>query len=372
MSEATRFAALFAAQFAALGVALPFLPAVFAARGLNASEVAIVLAGASAMRLVAGPTIARLADRSGAPGRVLALAAVAAAVCSLGFLVAPGFLVVLLVALAYGAAIAPVIPLSDALALGASRRGAFVYAPVRSWGSIAFLLAAALAGQLADAAGVGATVWLIALGLAATAVVALALPAAPAVARGGGDWRAPFRNAGFRALLPVSALIQGSHALYYAFATIHWQAAGLSSGLIGLLFAESVLAEVALFAFGGRLAERLGARRLALLAAGCGVLRWAVTAETTAWPVLAVVQALHAATFGAMHLAAMRVLIGLPAAQAATAQALHGAVGVGAPMLVLTLASGALFAAFGGAAFWAMAALSALGLVAAWRLPAPR
>jgi PPP family 3-phenylpropionic acid transporter len=92
------------------------------------------------------------------------------------------------------------------------------------------------------------------------------------------------------------------------------------------------------------------------------VLRWGITAETAWLPALAGAQALHAATFGAQHLAAMRVLAGLPRGQAATAQTVHSALGVGLAMGVLTFASGPLYAAAGGAAFWAMAGLCALAL----------
>jgi MFS transporter, PPP family, 3-phenylpropionic acid transporter len=132
--------------------------------------------------------------------------------------------------------------------------------------------------------------------------------------------------------------------------------------VIGLLWAEGVVAEVALFFWGRRLTDRLGPVGLSLLAAGAGALRWAVTAETTALPALAAAQLLHAATFGAQHLAAMRVLaLVVPPPMAATAQTLHASLGVG-------LASGPLYAAWGGAAFWAMAGLCAAALPVAWRL----
>jgi len=166
-------------------------------------------------------------------------------------------------------------------------------------------------------------------------------------------------------VLLVSALIQGSHAAYYAFGSIHWAQAGVAPSVIGLLWAWSVVAEVALFAWGKPIAERLGARGLALVAAGAGLLRWAVTAETVAWPALVVAQALHAATFGAMHLATMRVMqAAVPAAVAGTAQTLLAA-GIGAVMMVATLAAGWGYAAVGAGVFWGMAGMCGLGVVAA-------
>ena len=362
MSASARFALLFAAQFAAIGVMMPFLPAVLAGHGLGPSEIALVLAGGSAVRLLAAPVIGRGADGLGDPRRVLVLAAVLAAGAVSGFALAQGFAALLLVNLLYSLCMAPVVPLSDALCLGASRRLRFDYGRVRSAGSASFILAAVAAGQAVAGFGVDIVVWLFAFCLLLTAVAGLGLPAEPVEARGRAGFAAPFRDPAFPWLLPLSALIQGSHALYYGFATIHWQAAGLSAGIIGLLWAEGVVAEVALFLWGRRLADRLGPAGLAAIAAGCGVLRWAVTAETTWLPALAAVQVLHAVTFGAQHLAAMRVLGGLPPNQAATAQTLHASLGVGLASGLLTLASGPLYAEFGGRAFWAMAGLCLLAL----------
>ena len=362
MPPVARFALLFAAQFAALGMMMPFFPAVLRDHGLTPEQIATVLAAGSAVRLFASPTIGRAADRLGDARLVLAAGAVLAACTATGYAWGSGFALLLGVAVLHALAVAPLAPLGDALAVAAARREGFDYGRARSAGSVAFILAVVLAGQVVGAFGATSVVWLYSLLLLATAGCALALPRSPTVARGRGGFRAPFRDPAFRLLLPLSGLIQGSHALYYAFGTIHWQAAGLSPGVIGLLWAEGVVAEVALFLWGKKLVDRLGAPGLVLLAAGSGVLRWAVTAETTWLPALAAVQLLHAATFGAMHLAAMRVLAGMPAHQAATAQTLHASVGVGLAFGVLTFASGQFFTYAGGRAFWAMAGLCALAV----------
>lgn len=368
---ASRFALLYTAQFAAIGVALPFLPAVLAGRGLTPQEVGLVLAAGSAMRLVAAPLLGRAADALGDPRLVLVAAALLAGATAAGFALAQAFLALLLVNLLHSLCMAPVIPLGDSLAIQAARREGFDYGRVRSAGSLAFIAAAALAGQVVGRFGAEAAVWLYAACLGATALAATGLGpgGAGASARrawggGRGGFRGPFRDPAFAWVLPLSALIQGSHALYYGFATIHWGAAGLSPGVIGLLWAEGVIAEVALFLWGRRLADRLGAPGLAVLAAAAGVLRWAVTAETTWLPALAGVQALHALTFGAMHLAAMRVLARQPPGRAATAQTLHASLGGGLASGLLMLAAGPLYAAAGGTGFWVMAGLCALALPA--------
>jgi PPP family 3-phenylpropionic acid transporter len=374
MTLPARFALLFAAQFAAIGAMMPFLPAVLQSKGLSAEQVSAVLAAGSAVRLLAAPAIGRGADRLGDPRRVLALAAAVAGCTASGYALAPGggglaLAALLSVALLHSLFLAPVVPLSDALWLGASRRLRFDYGRVRSAGSAAYIAGAVAAGQVAALAGPSAVVWLYAAGLLLAALAARGLPAAEdeGAARGGGGrggFAAPFREPAFRWLLPLSALIQGSHALYYGFSTIHWTAAGLSPGVIGLLWAEGVVVEVLLFLWGGPLAARLGPAKLAALAAAAGVVRWGVTAETTWLPALAAAQLLHSITFGAQHLGAMRVLAGLPPGQAATAQTLHSSLGTGLAMGLLTLLSGTLYDRLGGGGFWVMAALCAAALPA--------
>lgn len=362
-SSALRFALLFAAQFAAVGVLLPFIPPLMADRGLSAAEVGAILAAGASVRLVSGPLGGRLADALGRPRGVMAAGAGIAALAATLYGLAGGFSGLLAANLVFAVAFACVVPLGDSMALRAAREEGWDYSRVRAAGSAAFIVMAGLAGWLAERAGVGSAAWLLAGALAAAAVAALRLPPGGASARrGGGAFRAVLALPAFRRVLIVSALIQGSHAAYYGFASIHWAASGVPETAIGLLWAWSVVAEVALFAWGRPLAERLGAQGLALVAAMAGLLRWGITAETVAIPALVLAQALHALTFGAMHLASMRVMqAAVPPAVAGTAQTLLAA-GIGAVMMAATLAAGQAYAAFGAAVFWGMAGMCAAAL----------
>jgi hypothetical protein len=121
VSPAARHALLYATQFFAFGVILPFLPAVMAARGLDPAEIALVLALGSAVRLVAGPLGGRLADVLAAPRAVLAMAAAVSALAASGYLVAAGFGAMLVVHAALSIGMAPIVPLSDAVTIAAAR-----------------------------------------------------------------------------------------------------------------------------------------------------------------------------------------------------------------------------------------------------------
>jgi PPP family 3-phenylpropionic acid transporter len=197
---------------------------------------------------------------------------------------------------------------------------------------------------------------------------AIVTPLLPETAGGRGTRRSRaglhlFALRSFRLTVLASALIQGAHAAYYGFAPLFWRAHGLSDGVIGMLIAEGIVAEVALFAWGRGLIERLGPAGLTACAAAASVVRWGVTACAPPLALLAAVQLLHAATFAMQHLSAMLVLSRtVPVERAATAQALHAALGYGAPGGLLVLLAGFLYARAGGLAFLAMAAIGGAAL----------
>src|SRR5213078_2455140 len=72
----------------------------------------------------------------------------------------------------------------------------------------------------------------------------------PAVA---GSARALWRDPSFIAVVVAASFVQSSHALYYGFSTIDWQASGFDGSTIGALWALGVIAEIALFAVSARL-----------------------------------------------------------------------------------------------------------------------
>jgi PPP family 3-phenylpropionic acid transporter len=355
---AFRLGAFYAAIFFSVGVQLPFWPVWLQSRGLAAGEIGVVLGAAQWVKLATNPLAGLAADRGGAR-RVMLLLSLAALAGFLLFLPAQGFLALLLLSLVTGAALSALLPLGDNAALAAAYAGALDYGRVRLWGSLGFIAAALLAGRLMASAGADGVLYLLiaaALGIALTCAGVGDRPA-PARARG---WprlkRPPWL------LFAAAALVQGSHAVYYGFGTLYWRGLGIADGVIAALWAEGVIAEILLFYWGAPLLRRLGPAGLLALGGGAGALRWSLTGLVSALPALVLLQLLHALTFGAAHLGAMHYLARhLPAEQAATGQALYSAIvgGVGAG-LALWLA-GALYAAYGGAAYQAMTALAALG-----------
>lgn len=385
LSALPRFILLYAAMYAAFGVASPFMPALLESRGLAPEQLGVLFAAGTAVRLLSGPFAGRLADRLRALRAVLAVCTALAALVVLALLPAQGFWVLLLVSLCHAAALAPITTLADALALGATRpsgpqQNRLEYGWVRGAGSAAFIAGSLLAGQVVGAAGLAAILWMHALLLAGAASAAMLVPElvrrsdvpTPEERSTGEAVRALLRMPLFRRVVIVAALVFGSHAMHDAFAVIRWGAAGIGPATASVLWSESVAAEVLVFfVLGPSLLDRLGPAGAAALAAGAGVLRWVVMALTTDVIALALVQPLHGFTFALLHLACMRLMAAIvPPELAGTAQAIYATVAAAASALLI-LASGSLYAHFGAQGFFAMALLcvAALPLTLGLRRP---
>ena len=380
-----RFMLLYAAMYAAFGVASPFRPAFLSARGLSAEQLGLVLGVGTAVSLLTAPLAGRTGDVLQGLRVVLVVCTALAASATLGYLPAHGFWPLFALSLWHAASLGPVTILADALALGAAspplgsgRRG-FEYGWVRGTGSAAFIVGTLLSGQAVSAWGLDVIVWWQALLLGAAAVAGILVPELR-YDRTGEAMRAPvggvlllLQLSRFRTLVLVAALILGSHAMHDAFAVIRWSAAGVSPATVSVLWSESVAAEVLVFfIIGPTLVTWLTPAGALAVAALAGMLRWTVMAQSAEVIALALVQPLHGITFALLHLACMRVLAHIvPQGLEGTAQAIYGTVGIGAASAVLTLVSGALYARVGAQGFWVMAALCALAFPLTWKLRQP-
>jgi PPP family 3-phenylpropionic acid transporter len=127
-----RFLLLYCALFAAFGVSFPFLLALLHERGLRPSQIGAVLAAGTAIRLIIGPVISRSADRLGKHQPILTVFLAMAAIIAFGYSLPAGFSIFLVVSLAHASALAPIVPIADAMTLAAAP-GRFQYGWVRWW-----------------------------------------------------------------------------------------------------------------------------------------------------------------------------------------------------------------------------------------------
>lgn len=370
-APALRLSIFYAAFFTVVGVHLPFWPVWLQAQGLGATEIGTLMALAIGLKVVVNPLVAHVADRTGERKRLMA---VLTAIALLGFLLfwlARSFWSILIVSVIFSAAWSAIMPMGESLTVLASHARGLDYGRIRLWGSLSFIFVAVGAGWILEGKSADAILVISVIALASALVGILLMPdvrSPPAIESRFGTVEL-MRDKAFVLFVMAAAAVQASHAVYYAFGTLHWRAAGYSETVIGALWAEGVIAEIVLFAFGNIAVHRIGAMRLVALGAAAGVIRWLMTAASDALPVLVLAQALHAFTFGAAHLGAIHFISRhVPPSLSASAQSLYSAVVMGLGISLAILVSGPLYGAFAGGAYAWMAVLSGLGAVLAWPL----
>lgn len=369
-----RLVLFYIAIFVVFGVHIPFWPLWLGARGLSAEELGVLFAVGQWVKAAANPLVGVAADRSGQPRLVMLALGCASAATFLFCLWAHSFAALLLLSAAAGAFLSSLMPLADNLTLASAYAGKVDYGRVRLWGSLAFIATLLVAGRVLEGRAADTVLYLLIGGAALTFAACFALPAGNARASraSSSNWRA-LVTPRMLVFLAAATLVQGSHSVLYVFGTLHWRAVGISDTTIAVFWAEGTLAEVVLFFLGAPLLRRIGPLGLIALGGGAGLVRWTVTAFATAVPTIALVQLLHAFTFGAAHLGAMHHLARtVPDEQAATGQALYSAVvgSIGPGLIILLI--GPLYASGGGLAYLAMAAVAVAGAGIALRLSAAK
>ena len=183
------------------------------------------------------------------------------------------------------------------------------------------------------------------------------------------QWRckgasALLRDRGFLAIIVASALIQGSHAAYYTFASISWQAAGLGGLTIAGLWVLGVLAEIVVFALSPRFT--LPPALLVVIGALSAVARWLITAQEPSVAVLAVVQLAHGLTYGLTQVGTMSLLVRhVPIHMMARGQGYLAACG-GMVTMAASILSGVVYAGYGARVYYVMAAMALVAAVIMW------
>ncbi|MBL8659346.1 MAG: 3-phenylpropionate MFS transporter [Rhodospirillales bacterium] len=369
MSFGARLGSFYAAFLAVYGVQIPFWPVWLEGKGLTPTDIGLIVAVTVGARMIGNPLAAHIADRSGERRRpMLALSALSLAAYGL-FAFTDGFWTILAVSVLSSMLFPPMMALGESLTMSGVARIGIDYGRVRLWGSLSFIVTATLSGHVLVEAPPQAILWLVLATVALTGAACLILPdlrsdAAPVAA--GLPIALVMADRRLLLMLAAAGLIQGSHAVYYAFGTLHWEAAGYGDDVIGLLWALGVVCEIVLFAFGRALLCRVDAPRLLALAGGLAAVRWLTLGATTVLPAVIAAQSLHAFSYAAAHLAAIHIIAASVApGLSATAQSLYAALVMGFALGVMLLVSGPLYQAIAGGAYFAMAAAASAGGLAA-------
>lgn len=370
-----------AVLFLGNGIQLPFLPLWLKGQGLPDTQVAFIVAMMMAVRLAGIPLGTFIADVTQRRRAVIIACAFSTSLAYLLLHFMTGFWPILITGMLAAVLLAPVVPLTEVMAVDGSARHGLDYGRIRLWASLSFLLGSVASGALLEVIPVNSVILLIAGAQGLGALVTLLLPRDQATH---GTRHEPPRflaiiaavsSLSFVVFLVAAGLGQASHGFLYAMGSVYFVDRGLSEFTIGQLWAASVLVEVAMFAFSNRFYKAFGSIRLIMLGTGIAAVRWLVTGLEPPLIVLFLVQTLHAASFGFTHLGTMHYIRErVPENMRNTAQGLYSMFSGGVLMSSTMWASGWLYGALGGGAFFVMAGYAAVACACAviLRLISPR
>ena len=374
-SHLLAFAALSASYFAHIGFFNPYLPLWLKDQGLPIFTISLLAAVQSLTRVFAPYAWGALSDHTGERVRLLRISAAIATVVSFGLWVPGnawwiGFFLLLLFT-----------HTSSMMGLTEAAMAQLVagdwgrYGRIRLWGSAGFLLTVSVAGEWFDRFGMGHFPPWASITLALVLLAAWRLPDVREPPAAHDEPRVPvgpvLRQPAVRWFLASLCLHITAHFSIYGFLSLYLDSLGYGKGVIGALWALSIVTEVGWFFVQGRIIGRFPMARWLLICSVVAIARMALTGAAGQWLVAIVLaQLLHGLSFAAHHTTCIALITRhFPGRLRGRGQALFTVVGYGIGGVAGVLAGGALASRFGfGAMFAAASVLAVLGTLCAWRM----
>ena len=368
-----RLSLLQASIYAIVGVQLPFFAIWLSARGLDALEIAAVLAAQPVIRIVSMLAASRRADRIGDHGALLVgcMAAMAAAYAVMGW--SAGFVPLLVAGAMVALAQGPLAPLADGVTFGEARRRREAglpqlhYSWVRGWGSMSILVFLAASGPVAGALAVDNIVWLLACvaALACLACVGSLIgfgSSSPRAARAsGGRLSRPELVA---LVIAAAALVQSSHSMVNTFGALHWKEQGHGDTFVAFAWVAALATEVVAFLMAARwFGGEAKAGAFLVIGAIGAVLRWLLMSADPGPFGIFFAQALHGASCAAVQIGPAYLLAELGGKERLAQSQAWLAAAIAGGTSLLTFLAGPLYAQAGERGYLAMAAVAFVGLL---------
>ena len=331
-----RLSGFYLFYFALLGSTAPFLALYFDHLGFSSARIGELVAIPMLMRCVAPNLWGWLGDYT---GRRLAIVRFGTTCTLLSFsliFISKSYAWLALVMALHAFFWHAVLPQFETITLAHLHGQTARYSQVRLWGSIGFIITVVGLGRLFEWLSLDVYPYALVAIMLGIVLGTLWVPNAEPVAHASRSYSGGFlqqlRQPGVLAFYACVALMQLSHGPYYTFMTLHLEHLGYSRGVIGLLWAVGVVAEVLMFMAMSRILARFSLVQVLAASFLLAALRWLLLGSFAehVW-VLLVAQLLHAATFGSFHAAAIHFVQGSFAArQQGQGQALYAALsGIG-------------------------------------------
>ena len=305
------FAFFFFSYYGYIGVVSPYASLFFAEKGMTAAQVGVLMSLTPVMRIF-GPNLwGWVADRTQKRTVILQFTSFATVAAFTSMLLGQTFLHFFWIMVAVNAFASAQAPLAEAVVLGELRGNMGNYGKLRLWGSVGFIVAVTIAGQILDWQGVIMMPW-IALALLALACAASFRMRESAYAYERLDapsFASVLKRREVIAFFTSAFLMLAAHAALYVFYSLYLADKGYSKTVIGLMWTLGVIAEIVFFLYQAPVFRRFGVKNLMLACFFLAFVRFLIIgfgAESLLLLIFA--QILHAATFGVHHSASIATL----------------------------------------------------------------
>lgn len=359
-----RLSGFYLFYFATLGAFLPFWNLYLQHLGLDAVQMGNLSGVLVGTRIVAPNFWGWIGDRSGKCLRLIRIVLFFSALLYAGFFFGNDFVWLAACTLSFGLFWNAALPLFEAVTLAHLHDDAHRYSQIRLWGSVGFVVSVVGLGWWFDRSSITQLPTFIVTLLVCNWMMTLSVP--PVSVRhaheGGDGVGAVLKRPEVIAFLIVSMLLQAAHGPYYVFYSVYLQQLHYSPVMIGSLWALGVLAEIVLFLFMRPLLARFSLRSILLCSLFCATVRWLVIAWCpNQLTLLAEAQVLHAASFGAAHVAAIHLVQDYFGTQnSGKGQALYSSFSFGLGGMFGSLGSGYYWDSLGAPVIFSVASLLSL------------
>jgi PPP family 3-phenylpropionic acid transporter len=357
--------------FTALGVYAPFVTLYYRDRGLDLSQIGVLLALAGITQIVAGPLWGLLADTLHLHRKLLPVAIIGAVLPAALMGMAGTFGPILILAGIMAVFSVPVGPLSDTATLTLLGEQRDRYGAQRVWGAIGWGVSTIIAGAIVQRLGLHAIFWMYPIVGLIAMLVALRLPGAELVKTNVlGSARTLLRDTRWARFLFCALLIGCASSLMHGFLSIYLSQLGAGEEQIGLAYTLASLSEMPVMALAPIALRRWGPRPLLVCAGLAYALRLFILAiaPSPLWVLGA--QLLHGLCFAALWTAGVYEAQRLaPPGLAATAQSLLSTAVFGIAVVIANIVGGVIYQNAGAPTLFGAAAALALAGAIGFMLP---
>lgn len=365
-----RLSSFYFFYFSSLGALIPFWTVYLDSLGFSALQIGQLMATLALSKIVAPYLWGWIADRTGYHIRIVQLTSLLSLLCFLPLLWYDSFWSILWLKLLFSFFWNASLPQFEVVTLSQLGKDKDRYGQIRLWGSLGFIMTAAVLGGLFQTLPINflplilfmifSFIWLSTLpvkehrAVVATDVNILTVLKKPQVI----------------ALLVSCFLLQASHGPYYTFYSLYMESLDYSRFSIGLLWSLGVLAEVVLFIFMPRLLRIRAAAFWLVVAFTLTSLRWVLMGWFSDVLLLVILtQCLHAASFGLFHASSIHLIQQYFPDHHGRGQALYASVSFGTGGAIGSFFAGSLWESVSPQMTFMIAALTAfIGLLVSLRV----